>query len=288
VLGTLALFLTFPGSTTLNANGYRAEALFKDPNVFGPFLVSAAVIVLDERLRPGLFARRTILSSLCLVALAAGILFAYSRAAWINLVVAAMVLTLLRARGRGGGRRLLRVAMFTIVAVVVAVALVDATGSAGFLAQRANSQGYDTDRFNAQRTGVKLALDHPVGIGPGQFEVRVPLAAHSLYVRTLAEQGIGGLVVMLALVGGTLGLAARNAARGYDLYGLSSAALLAAWCGTLVNSVVVDTLHWRHLWLLAALIWACAMLNRAPGRGAHAPRPARFRPSASSPPHPGG
>ena len=30
----------------------------------------------------------------------------------------------------------------------------------------------------------------------------------------------------------------------------------AAWVGILANSLFVDTLHWRHLWLLAALIWA--------------------------------
>jgi hypothetical protein len=47
--------------------------------------------------------------------------------------------------------------------------------------------------------------------------------------------------------------------RGRDTYGISAAALLAAWCGLVANSFFVDTLHWRHLWLVAALIWAGAM-----------------------------
>jgi hypothetical protein len=43
--------------------------------------------------------------------------------------------------------------------------------------------------------------------------------------------------------------------------------LLAAWCGVLANSLFIDTLHWRHLWLLAALIWAGAALRiRYPSR----------------------
>ena len=46
---------------------------------------------------------------------------------------------------------------------------------------------------------------------------------------------------------------------GRGTYGIGSAALLAAWCGLLANSAVIDTLHWRHLWLVAALIWAAAM-----------------------------
>jgi hypothetical protein len=34
--------------------------------------------------------------------------------------------------------------------------------------------------------------------------------------------------------------------------------LLGAWCGLLANSAFVDTLHWRHLWFVAALIWVAA------------------------------
>jgi hypothetical protein len=83
----------------------------------------------------------------------------------------------------------------------------------------------------------------------------------------MAEQGFLGLAVLLTLVLGTLALAARNALRGLDLHGLGSLSLLAAWCGALVNSLVVDTLHWRHLWLLAALIWATTMVHSPARQG---------------------
>ena len=74
-------------------------------------------------------------------------------------------------------------------------------------------------------------------------------------------------MALLALMLLTLGFAARNAVLGRDTYGIGSAALLAAWCGALANSVFIDTLHWRHLWLLAALIWAGAALwARYPSR----------------------
>ncbi len=261
LLGSLALFVRFPGSTALAGDGYRARAFFEDPNVFGPFLVPAAVILLEERLRPRLFSRHPTLTSVCLIVLGAGILFSYSRGAWLNLAVALGVLAVLGARGRGGAARSMRLAAAGILAAAAAVALVQATGSADFLDERAHYQAYDIERFSAQRTGVELALEHPLGVGPGQFDVLVPVSAHSLYVRVLAEQGILGLAVLLALAGGTLVLAARNALRRVDLHGISSLALLAAWCGALVNSLVVDSLHWRHLWLLAALIWANAMVG---------------------------
>jgi hypothetical protein len=73
--------------------------------------------------------------------------------------------------------------------------------------------------------------------------------------------------VLLGLVLLTLGFAVRSAVVGRDTYGIGSAALLAAWCGVLANSLFIDTLHWRHLWLLAALIWAGAALRiRYPSR----------------------
>jgi hypothetical protein len=76
-----------------------------------------------------------------------------------------------------------------------------------------------------------------------------------------------GMLVLLGLMLLTFGFAARNAAGGFDAYGIGSAALFGAWSGLLANSFFVDTLHWRHLWLVAALIWAATALRiRYPGR----------------------
>ena len=79
---------------------------------------------------------------------------------------------------------------------------------------------------------------------------------HSTYARALAEEGLPGLLLILAVMLATFGWAGRNAIAGRGTYGIGSAALLGAWCGILVNSIFVDTLHWRHLWAVAALIWA--------------------------------
>jgi hypothetical protein len=67
------------------------------------------------------------------------------------------------------------------------------------------------------------------------------------------------LATILALIVATLVFAGRNAVIGRDTYGIGSAALLGAWCGLVANSAFVDTLHWRHLWLVAGLIWAGTM-----------------------------
>jgi O-antigen ligase len=229
LLGTAALFVSFPGSGMLSGDGFRARGLFEDPNVFGPFLVPAALIVLEERLRPSLFNRRPVLGSLCLFVLAGGVLFSYSRAAWLNLVIGVLVITVLRGRTGQGARQIMRVAVLGVIASVAAVVAIQPPGRAPSFAERAHYQGYDADRFGAQHAGVELALAHPLGVGPGQVDALLPVSTHSLYVRTLAEQGVLGLTVVLALVCGTLALAARNAWRRYDLHGLSALPLLAAW-----------------------------------------------------------
>jgi O-antigen ligase len=259
----LALFVGFPGHDLL-VRGPRAQGLFKDPNVFGPFLVPAALMLMEEAVSPRLLrARRpTKLAALCV--LAAGILFSFSRAAWLNLVVGAVVIFFVFALRRRGGRRAIVMMAVALSSTVVLFTAVAATSSFAFLQERARFQTYDVQRFGAQLSGVELAAKYPLGIGPGQFEQVSPISAHSTYVRALTEEGVLGLLVVLALVLLTLGFAAQNVVAGRDTYGIGSAALLGAWCGLLANSIFIDTLHWRHLWLVAALIWAGTMRPRTP------------------------
>jgi len=262
LIAVLALFVPFPGSELL-VRGPRAQGLFKDPNVFGPFLVPPALILLEEAAFPRLFRLRPMVKLALLSTLVVGILFSFSRAAWLNLVVGAFVLLAVLALRRGAGKRLLAVLAGIVAAGAVLFSVLAVTSSFGFLQERARFQSYDTERFGAQVSGVDIALQYPLGIGPGQFERVSPLSAHSTYVRALTEEGALGLAVVLALLLLTLGFALRGALDGRHVYGIGSAALLGAWCGLIANSVFVDTLHWRHLWLVAALIWAGATMPRA-------------------------
>ncbi len=257
VLSSLALFIHFPHSTMLlTEDDERARGFFKDPNVYGPYLIPAALMLIQESIQPRLLRLNRPSQIFCFVALAAGILFSYSRGAWLNLVIGIIVLTTVIALRRGGSRRAFMMMIVTIVALAGMIWAVMISGSVGFLESRAHFQSYDSQRFGAQKAGIGLAEANPIGIGPGQFELVEPLSAHSTYVRSLAEEGILGAAVLIAVMFGTLLFAARNAVLGRDTYGIGSGPLLAAWCGLLANSVVIDTLHWRHLWVLAGLIWA--------------------------------
>jgi O-antigen ligase len=257
VLSTVALYVPFPFSALLlSEDGERARGLFKDANVYGPYLIPAALILVGESLNPRLLRLNRPTQIFCFGFLAAGILFSFSRGAWLNLMVGIVVMTVIVSLRRGGSRRALLMFVVVLIGGAVTVWAVYASGSLGFLEERAQLQSYDSDRFGAWALGIQLAEENPIGIGPGQFELVAPLSAHSTYIRAVAEEGVLGAAALLAVMFGTLLLAGRNAVIGRDTYGIGSAPLLAAWCGMLVNSFVVDTLHWRHLWLLAGLIWA--------------------------------
>jgi O-antigen ligase len=261
-VSSAALFLPFPGHDTfLFEGGQRAEGLFKDPNVYGPFLVPAILVLIEELFQPRLLRAGRFVKAVSLAVLAMGLLVAFSRAAWFNGAIAVTILLAIHALRRGGARRALSILSLLAVMGTFLLLVVVVTDSTAFIESRAHFQYYDADRFGAQSTGFALVGQHPLGIGPGQFELFAGYAAHSLYIRLLTEQGVLGFLILVLLLVYTLFLAVRNVLYGRDTYGLGSAVLLAAWCGVLANGVFVDTLHWRHLWVLAALVWAGARID---------------------------
>jgi O-antigen ligase len=276
LMSVVALYVPFSGhSTFLDYGDTRARGLFKDANVYAPFLIPMLLVLFEELVNRRLLRMRSWLIWLCVCILVLGVLVAFSRAAWLNLAVASIVtLGVAVLRRRGGGRALRRgLLLLGSGAVVLTVVALAEPRSLGFLEERARAQPYDAARFAAQGEGIALGMSHPVGIGPGQFGAYSALATHSTYVRVFAEQGLLGLTLFAGLALMTLALALKNVGAGRDTYGIGSGALLGAWCGLLVNSVVVDTMHWRHMWVVAALIWAGAMSHARGPRPAHRAEP---------------
>jgi len=259
LLTSLALFLAFPGAEVLTTeDGLRGKGLFKDPNVYGPFLVPIALILIEETLKPRLLRGRALGKLAMLAVLMVGIFLSYSRGAWVNFAAAVLVMLVVLAIRRGGGRRAAALIVMLALGGTAIFGVVALTGSLEFLQERAGRQSYDSERFEAQRRGIEFGEENLFGIGPGQFEELAPVPSHNLYVRSLSEQGFLGLFAIVTLVLTTLILATRNAVLGRDSHGIGSAALLGIWVGIAFESFVIDTLHWRHLWLVAALIWVGA------------------------------
>jgi len=255
IAAVLALFLHYPGSHLLLYDPHRIMALFKDPNVFSGFLVPGIAIIVDELAHPRLLQWSFRTKLVILSALGAGLLFAFSRAAYLNGAIAVATVVGVHSLRRGGGRYAARVIVAIGVVGIAAVGLLVATHSTQFLQSRSHLQAYDQQRFATQSEALHSATRPLFGFGPGQVEVNLPLASHSLYARVAYEQGIPGLLTLALLFGLTLVVAMRLASRPSRV-GVGGAALLASWLGLLANSAFIDTLHWRHLWIIGGLIWA--------------------------------
>ena len=259
IVAIAALKVPFPGRAAFLMDNQRPMALFKDPNVFGPFLVPAAAIMLEEIVRPRLFKWGSVRSLLALSILSAGVVFSFSRAAEFNLVIAIVTVVLVymtRARGIAATARSIGV---IVICGLACLALLTATNSLCFLESRSHLEAYDQQRFSTQNEALQRASEHVLGHGPGQSEVGLPRSTHNLYARVVYEQGYIGGALLVGIIGATLLAAVGLVASDRDLHGVGSAALLASWLGLLANSFFVDTLHWRHLWVVAGLIWCASV-----------------------------
>lgn len=234
-------------------SGMRIKSTFKDPNVFGPFVAAGATLLLAEMVRlPRIGVLRLAafgLSCFCL-------LLAFSRGAWVNFAVGLAVfagLMLLVVREAVFTARLLRLGMAVgVLCVPLLGVLLLQTNLLEYLQSRLSLQGYDSERFSTHARALDVATVEVFGIGPGQWvDKRFGIATHNLYLRVLTETGWLGLMSFLAFV-----LAATTAGiqglRRRGRYAVWYAAALAVLAGTLVESLVIDTLHWRHFfWFLA-------------------------------------
>jgi O-antigen ligase len=266
VLGVLAWVISFPGSELfVFANGRRIQGLYTDPNAFGPYLVPAAAICLEDLMRPRLLRWRPSLVLCSFIALSLAVVLSFSRAATANLALACLVTVLVYALRSGRRKALVRgLAILTACIVFAGGALVQ-TGAISVLQQRAQAQGYDSERFSTQALALDKGSTRVLGYGPGAVETELSLNTHSTYVWSLFENGVLGFAALLLLVGSTLTAAWRSSRLDHAREGLGSAALLGCWIGLSFNGLVVDTYHYRVLWITAALVWLVASLPTSTG-----------------------
>lgn len=255
VMGLIGYFGVF--SDIFLVYSERAKGLFKDPNVFGPFLVPAAIFLLHDLAERKVWKAGFFAHIGGIIVVTAGIVLSFSRAAWLNLAVAVLLYFLLNFQ---------RLKMLMLSAALLAVLTLSSLlclkavnfNVVDTIIERAQVQEYDKDRFAAQMTGLEFANDNLWGCGPGQYETIVlqktgdDISAHSLYTRVLTENGIVGFILFFtAFIMIAVRLLFIHIRKGKT--SVDCSVLISVLAGILVNSLVVDTLHWRHLWLFLGL-----------------------------------
>ncbi len=276
-VASIASYFGFlPFAATLAPQG-RMHGLFKDANVLGAYLVapalwSASRLVALER-------GRRLRWAFALVVLGVGVVLTYSRGAWISLAMALLVFFFLRLVAFGSPRsRAMLLLMVPVAALLLALAL-DRLASVSvvqdMLDQRLGMQRYDNDRFATQREALELATRSPWGIGPGQSERTFTRAAHNAYVRAFVENGyLGGLALSALMIGSFLRATWLAIDAAHIRTQMAMAVIAGAMAAICVESLVIDSVHWRHMWVLAALAWAPGLRRgRGPPSNPHSSNP---------------
>ncbi|MCX5577555.1 O-antigen ligase family protein [Kaistia terrae] len=259
LIGILAYFGKFPHAELFTLYD-RAKGAFKDPNVFGPFLVLPLVVltraVLTDRLANSFWRMAGILILL------AGIFLSFSRAAWGLAVFALFVVTVLafltERRPSHRLRMLAYIAGGILVIALLLALLLSIPLVQDLFAQRFKLvQEYDggrLGRFERHIIGFFLIQEHPLGLGPFQFGIRMGEDEHNMWLKGFTAYGWLGGFAYIALVVWTLVIATPLIFKKRPWTPFIQS-VYAVYLGHLIIHNVIDNDHWRHLFLLYGLLW---------------------------------
>jgi O-antigen ligase len=277
LLGIVGYFDLVPDARELMTRYGRATGFFKDPNVFGPFLVPALVYALSRLAGSRLRMSIPLLGLLLVIGLA--MLLSFSRGAWLNLGVAVAIYGALHILTVRDNRARLKFAVLALLgiaalaAVVVAALQFDAVS--GLASDRASlEQSYDEGpegRFGGQQKAAGLILQNPLGLGAQQF---VPQyhheEPHNVYLAMFLNAGWLGGCLFLGLVASTGMWGLRHAFARCATQPLFLV-VYACFVANALEGLIIDLDHWRHFYLLMALVWG--LMLSGPTTAAKVSRP---------------
>ena len=205
-----------------------------------------------------------------LLVMLAALFLSFSRGAWAQFALAALLLMGMTFLISRSASERLRIALIAIAGAVVVVVLVAALLSIGQVAdlfhQRATlEQSYDVGhfgRFGRYILGFQLALERPLGIGPLQFAQMFGLEdPHNTLLNAFMS---GGWLAGFAFLTPTL----VSVATGFRFVFVRTPwqqtyhVIYAAYLGVVFESVVIDIDHWRHYFLILGVLWGLMALSR--------------------------
>jgi len=258
VIGIAGYFGLLPWATLYG----RASATFKDPNVFGPFLIMPLMLLLLAMVGPAMRLRHVLLFAVLSFAL----LLSFSRGAWFHFALSAgvaLLIAFLTAPDIRTRARLVVLTMAAVAGLAVLTAGAMSIGSLGeMLEQRAKlTQSYDVGsggRFGLQELAVGAVLKYPAGMGPFEFGRVYGGQQHNAYFQAFLNYGWAGGFSYIFLVLTTLVIGFRQSlvTTPWQPYLIAA---LATFVGEAAESFVIDTDHWRHFFLALGLIWGLAV-----------------------------
>lgn len=263
LLGIMGYFGLTGGRFTLYD---RAAGAFKDPNVFGPYLVLPATYLFHRLMTGNPLKMPLYVGGLLFLSLA--ILLSFSRGAWgLYFFALATVTAALFIQSTSGAFRL-RIAVMAVVAMlaigITAMVALQIPAIADLFVQRAQLvQDYDgarLGRFARYTIGFQLAMERPLGIGALVFGRMYGEDTHNIWLKALLDYSWLGFAAYLTLIVWTIAGGFRILFRDRPWQPFLLCAY-AVFIGHVLLGTVIDTNHWRHFYILLGVIWGAMTLE---------------------------
>lgn len=227
--------------------GLRLSGMLLDPNAYGG-LLSMTLIVIEAAScgSSPLFQRKTLWFSRATLAL--GLLFTFSRSAWVALGAALLVAAVVRTRIAG---------RMALAAAIGAPCLLLVMGQrfVPVFEEMASRPKQVQGRFDLIHDAFGNFVQHPFfGGGLGSFRMSEGEIAHNSAMWFLADFGIAGFAVLLGFLGWFLikgWFAYRSAPTREQPIAL---ALLLAHTAMIGLAMGIEAFYQRHWWMVLALI----------------------------------
>ena len=245
----------------------RAKGTFKDPNVYGTFVVMPLVLLVQ-----GFFLgthKRPLIAAFALFVITTGLFLSFSRGAWAVAAGGVLLCLLLSFVTARTAKQRIRIVAMAIVgtaafAAFLIVALQFEAISSVFEVRASLDQSYDqgeTGRFGNQRRSIPLLLELPNGFGPLMFREYFPEDPHNTFLNAFASYGWLGGLSYLGLTGATMlvgwTLVFRRTPWQQDSIAIWSALFLL-----ILQGLQIDTDHWRHFYVQLGLTWGLMLASQ--------------------------
>jgi putative inorganic carbon (hco3(-)) transporter len=247
VAGFLATYFLGVPNPFARYGGLRLSGMLLDPNAYGGLLVMALVIVEGGSWGPAPLFRESAVW-FCRMSLGLGILFTFSRSAWVALGLSMLLLCAIRIRvaGRLG---------LAALAGAPCVLLVMGRGFLGVFQEMASRPKQVQGRFDLIHDAFFAFARHPLfGGGIGSFRLSEGEIAHNSAMWFLADFGVVGLAAFVGFLGWFF-------VKGWFAYRFAptreqpiALALLLAHTAMAGLAMGIEAFYQRHWWVAFGLI----------------------------------
>ena len=238
----------------------RATGAFKDPNVYSTYLVIPTVMLIQGFLIGT--HKRPRLCFISLAIISPGLFLAFSRGAWINVLMSCLImiaLTFFLTPSIAMRRRIIGSTVVGAILFSVAFAILFSVPAIRdlFLDRFTLLKNYDageTGRFGNQLNSIPLLLNLPFGFGPLQFAHIFGNDPHNTFLNAFASYGWLGGIIYFTLTVSNIVIGLRTV---FTKSPFQNHAILIFSCllAIIFQGVQIDTEHWRHYYWLIGLMW---------------------------------